>query len=187
MDGAKILGEMSGRMKEISVLTGAVRADFDALKASIAGIVGTEIKGLLAGLHEVSGIWTRLAHFEPAWAKNFEKFSGLLSLLGVPITAGIAGLNALGRIAGPNAPSTMKQFPWLGMDPYRPPANHWERLGFVVSPFSRGEDYQRETAQNTKRIADAVSQTHQVSDRLSMIMRKHSLMMWATDPNVNLP
>lgn len=140
-------------MQEISGWTKIIKADWEALVNQIVSVFGPELVTLMQTLHEVLRdlnnqlrtlltIRSVMAAFQSLMTmspkKIQEAFGTMIkNILGIPSAPGDA------RIGGPYVP---------------PQTSAWERMGLIINGGVMGRDYARQTAENTRRIADAVTQ-----------------------------
>jgi hypothetical protein len=185
----QVLADIAKRMKEIEMLSYAIGQNFLMWEHLFADFIGDQVKGVLVIINAMqNSIAEAIAALKemwdgiPDWLKNvLEYFFG-----GIPAMEW-KGLGAIGRRFGPHAEDPRAR-PWLLQEPYHPSANRFERMGFVTAPFARESDYAKETAHNTKIIAQAVSgRQNAITDRIAMIKQRHSLQVWASNPNMNPP
>lgn len=148
---ATLIARTVGPMQEMYMASAAIRREWQTMWQMIATSFAEEILTLMEGLKLlIQGINLYLTQlrqlkddfigflkimavlFDPT-GSMFAKLMGLLSQFNLP---------EANRIGGPMTPG---------------PISSWERMGLIVNGGIMGNDYARQTAENTRRIADAVA------------------------------
>lgn len=145
--GEAVTNNFAPAAKEVDVLFHLLGEDMRVIGMELVGELLPSIKLALLGLHELAEGIAAVAHVAISIAKNIPGFEWL------------GAIDLAAAMVGPKASPTesFKRFPWLGMEPYRPPANRFERMGFVTTPFMRDVDILKTIAVNTGRTADALT------------------------------
>lgn len=175
------VNQISGRFKELSVLSSDISSSWGMIKTRIAGAF-TDTTGLKVTMTGIADVMNKISRVDVTKAvrdTNAAFMPGIGSVLGLLPEVASA-------LVGPKASTNLKRFPFLGQTALHPNANRWERLGFATGPG--GDPYlhtMQEIARNTKKMSDQ----HSTASALGIAARalSTSLMSWLHHGSANLP
>jgi hypothetical protein len=155
--GSEVAANAAASMNRLNMAMSALKTDWNSLWMDLAKTFELPLRILIKlGDMVIQGFNRMLEAIQAGWGAVLKGFANMLGPY-----LGPKFLKSVGNLVFPfTAPGDTR----IGGQMTARPEGAWERMGLIINGGIMGRDYARQTAENTKKIADHVAKIFPVAD-----------------------